>query len=98
MATQYSDTFKQETLRYIQDNPQKSRKEIAIELGISYGTLKDWCARARESGVVFKQLSNPPTIKELEQENRRLKRELEMAHKDNEILKKFGVYMAKLQK
>jgi transposase-like protein len=98
MATQYSDTFKQDTLRYIQDNPQKSRKDIAAELGISYGTSKDWCARARESDVVFQQMSNPPTLKELEQENRRLKRELEMAHKDNEILKKFGVYMAKLQK
>lgn len=98
MATQYTDAFKQETLRYMQDNPQKTRKQISDELGIAHGTLKGWCASFKESGLLNQPLSSPPTAKELEQQIKRLKRELEQAHQDIDILKKFGVYMAKQQK
>jgi transposase-like protein len=98
MATQYTDTFKQETLRYIQDNPHKTRQQIADELGIAYGTLKGWCSTYKETGVLSQTLSTPPTTKELEQQIKKLKRQLELAHQDIDILKKFGVYMAKLQK
>jgi len=85
-------------LRYIQDHPQKAKKQIADELGIAHGTLKGWCSTFKESGLLTQPLSNPPTSKELEQQIKKLKKELELAHQDIDILKKFGVYMAKLQK
>ena len=98
MATQYTDAFKQETLRYIQDNPQKTKKQIADELGIAHGTLKGWCTVFKERGALTQPLSATPTAKELEQQNKKLKRELAQAHQEIDILKKFGVYLAKLQK
>ena len=63
MVTQYTDAFKQETLRYRQDNPQKTRKQIADELGISHGTLKGWCSTFKERGLLSQPLSIPPTAK-----------------------------------
>ena len=98
MAMQYTDAFKQETLRYIQDHPHKTRKQIADELGIAHGTLKGWCSVFKEKGALVQPLSHPPTTKELEQQLKKLKKELELAHQDIDILKKFGVTMAKLQK
>lgn len=93
----YSSTFKQEAIHYVVSHPDKTRKQFAEELSIAYGTFKQWFS-GLDLSTITAQSSEPKTTKELEQEIRRLKRELEMSHKKNELLKKFSMYMAKLQK
>jgi hypothetical protein len=46
---------------------------------------------------VCTQSKFPKTPKELEVENRKLKRELELRQKEVELLKKFNVYLARQQ-
>jgi transposase-like protein len=93
----YSSHFKQEAIHYAVNHPDKSRKQVSEDLGIPYGTFKQWLSGLDLSSM-RPQGSAPKTSKQLEQEIRHLKRELEMSRKENELLKKFSVYMAKLQK
>jgi transposase len=57
--------------------------QTAHDLGINYWTLRDWVERAESPPV-----SQPTTVPELEQENRRLKAELARVTEQRDILKK----------
>jgi transposase-like protein len=95
--SKYSSSFKQEAIHYAIAHPNKTRKQVAEELGVAYGTFKQWF-RGLNLDALHPQSNEPKTAKQLEQEIRHLKHELDMSRKENEILKKFSVYMAKLQK
>ena len=88
MATQkrkYDTTFKQEALRLLEMSG-KSVRQIEDDLGITPGLLNKWKQRYRlhpTTGEV-----KPSEQNELEAENRRLRRELELVKAERELLKK----------
>jgi transposase-like protein len=96
MSRHYTESYKRESVHYGLSHPEKSKPEIAKELGIPYGTFKEWF-RGINLAEYVSQTAIPKTAKELEQENKKLKRELELKGKEVELLKKFNVYLARMQ-
>lgn len=96
MSRNYTESYKRESVHYALSHPEKSRPMMAKELGIPYGTFKCWFQGADLAGYGG-QAHGPKTPKELEQENKKLKRELELKQKEIELLKKFNVYLARMQ-
>ncbi len=82
---QYSREFKLETLKLLETSG-KSVTEIENDLGLTPGLLYKWRRRYQvakdEPGEVVLQASDQET---LERENRRLKRELEIAKQERGI-------------
>lgn len=81
----YDAAFKQEALRLLEISG-KSVRQIENDLGITPGLLNKWKQRYRlhpETGAV-----QPGEARELEAENRRLRRELELVKAERELLKK----------
>ncbi len=81
----YDITFKQEALRLLEMSG-KSVRQIEDDLGITPGLLNKWKQRYRlhpTTGEV-----KPSEQHELEAENRRLRRELELVKAERELLKK----------
>ena len=91
----YTEDFKRESVHYALGHPEKSRLEIAKELGVPYGTFKAWFHSVDTSEFVSIQSTTPKTPRELEVENRKLKSELALKEKEVELLKKFNVYLAR---
>lgn len=86
----FTPEFKSEAVELL-INSGKSIAEIARDLGISDGTLGNWMKAAKKRGD-FKEkpleIDERARLKELEEENRRLKME-------REILKKAAAWFAK---
>ena len=81
----YDTAFKQEALRLLTISG-KSVRQVETELGITPGLLNKWKMRYRldpTTGVV-----KPSENHDLEAENRRLRRELELVKAERELLKK----------
>jgi transposase len=81
----YDQAFKQEALRLLEVSG-KSVRQIEDDLGITPGLLNKWKVRYRlhpTTGEV-----KPSEERELEAENRRLRRELELVKAERELLKK----------
>lgn len=81
----YDVAFKQEALRLLEISG-KSVRQIEAELGITQGLLNKWKLRYRlhpTTGEV-----KPSAQHDLESENRRLRRELELVKAERELLKK----------
>jgi transposase len=91
----YSQKFKEETVEYIQQQ-MKSLPDIAQELNIPVGTLRNWMAKHR-------QFTNEPFVDggKLQEQNQQIK-ELETKNRDLEeeiaILKKAMHYFSKDRK
>ncbi len=81
----YSAEFRQEALRLLGSG--KRVAEIEHELGIRPGLLYKWQRRYREP-VRSENGSGTPSMRELEAEIRRLKRENAILQEEREILKK----------
>jgi len=69
----------------------KPLTEIARELGIHLETLRGWRRRAQLDG----EPGARATVPSLEEENRRLKREMAILREEREILKKATAFFAK---
>lgn len=86
----YTDSYKAECVELV-INSGRPIAEIARELGINEGTLGNWVSMAKKRGD-FKDkpldIDERARLKELEEENRRLKME-------REILKKAAAWFAK---
>jgi transposase len=87
----FSDEFKHDAVRLVVDE-EYSFKAAAKAIGVSEKTLRDW----------HKKLAPPPkacgadaTVEELREENKRLRRQLQRAELEREILKKATAYFAK---
>ena len=77
----YSQEFRESTIKFCIDNSDRSISSIARDLGLNKGTLTLW----------VNDLKNET----LEQENKRLKKELAILKQEKEILKKAAAYFAK---
>ena len=95
-GTSYTQEFKNSAIQ-LALNSEKSPHAIAKELGISDKTLYQWLKKYRQDHNL-----EQPTVKQsrsstesLEEENRRLRKELASVKKDKEILKKAAAYFAK---
>jgi transposase len=81
----YTREFKEEAVRLVQTSG-KSIAQIARELGISDSSIHQWRKDLTQQGKEAFPGSGHQTP--LEEENRRLKRELERVQQERDILKK----------
>lgn len=91
----YEASFKQEALR-LADDPDKSDAEVERELGLFGGAIKDWRKQLRG------RVGDVPTAVDgemsLQEQNRLLRRELEIAREERDILKKAVAIFSKTKK
>lgn len=81
----YSEEFRREAVRVVESG--RPLKQIARELGISPGVLRQWCqAAARGAGH--------PAIPPLKEEIRQLRAENERLREERDILKKATAFFA----
>ena len=85
MQKTYTQEFKREAVRLAQSSG-KSIAQVARELGISDSSIHQWRKELAEHGTEAFPGSGHQTA--LEEENRRLKRELERTRQERDILKK----------
>jgi transposase len=83
----YTQEFKREAVRLAQTSG-KSIAQVARELGISDSAIHQWRKELAEHGPEAFPGSGHQAA--LEEENRRLKRELERTRQERDILKKLG--------
>ena len=81
----YTQEFKREAVRLAQTSG-KPIAQVARELGISDSSIHQWRKELAEHGAEAFPGSGHQTA--LEEENRRLKRELERTRQERDILKK----------
>ena len=86
----YTKEFKVEAVQLLQSS-QKSQAQIARELGVADSTLSQWRKDLTERGNDAFPGSGHQTP--LEEENRHLKREVEILRQERDILKKaIGIF------
>ena len=90
MSSRYSKEFRDEAVRLVLEG-NVSRAQVARDLGVNVWTLRDWIRNRDESRMASR---GPET---LEEENRRLKREVAVLKQEREILKKAAAYFAREQ-
>ena len=81
----YTDEFKQEVLAMAASG-EKSIPQLAQDLGINANVIYRWRQRYRVDEATEQLL--PSHERELESENRRLRRELAIAKQERDVLKK----------
>jgi transposase len=89
----FSAEFKAEAVRLLQERRALggSLAQLSRELEVSPEQLRDW---ARRAGAAANS-AGPRLGETLEQENRRLRRELAVARQEQAFAKKVAVYFAK---
>lgn len=93
MTSRYSEEFRDEAVRLVVES-KSSAAQVARDLGVNIWTLRDWVkARRKRDGA-----GSAGRSETLEEENRRLKRELVVVKQEREILKKAAAYFAKEQR
>jgi transposase len=93
----YAKEFKDSAIQ-LALNSEKSVIKIAEELGVHEKTLYGWISRYKRDNNLESSVNKKINSKEkesLEEENRRLRKELANVKKDREILKKAAAYFAK---
>lgn len=95
----YTQEFKDSAIQ-LALNSEKSVMQIAKELEMSHKTLYNWLRNYRKKHNIEEGLTAQATRKKstttesLEEENRRLRKELANLKKEREILKKAAAYFA----
>ncbi len=79
-GVQYEEHFKREAVRLVRDE-HLSIAQVARDLGVSQVSLSRWVRQAEEQ-------SRPSVFAGVQEENRRLKRELELMTMEREISRK----------
>jgi len=87
----HSREFKIEAVRQVVDHGRPVG-EVATGLGINANLLTRWKAQFVEEGSVA--FSGKTVTKDLEEENKQLRRELVVARQERDILKKAAAYFA----
>lgn len=90
----YSREFKLEAVRQIVDAGRKPT-EVARSLGIDRSLLTSWRVLFESEGLFPRRGESSETGISLDEENRRLRKELANAKHDLEFLKKAAAYFAK---
>ena len=89
----YTKEFKESTIKFCIDNSDKSISSIAKDLGLNKGTLSLWVNEYKKKYNI--NPSNELKKETLEEENKRLRKELALVKQEREILKKAAAYFAK---
>lgn len=96
MTTQrrhYTKEFKLEAVRLLEEG-NKTAAELAMELGVRRNQLYKWQEQlARHEDAAFP--GHGRRVQNKDAEIARLKKELEIAREENEILKKAALYFAR---
>ncbi len=94
----YSQEFKDSTIQ-LALNSEKSAYQIAKELDISDKTLYAWLRAYKQKNNLqsntIRSYKTKSSTESLEEENRRLRKELKDVKMEKEILKKAAAYFAK---
>lgn len=90
----HSRDFKLTAVRQVVDAGRKPT-EVAKSLGIDRSLLSQWRRLFEEEGVIPRRGDSTESGISLEEENRRLRKELANAKHDLEFLKKAAAYFAK---
>lgn len=98
MPQNYEQEFKKKMVR-LHEEEGRTFKSITAEYGVSKASVSKWCTEFRKE-CQEKVSANPNETNEtneyeLMQENRRLRKELEEAKKENFFLKKAAAFFAK---
>ena len=92
----YTKEFKLESVRLVVEKGRSARS-VALDLGINESMLHQWKRRILEDGELAFPGNGCTTASDLEEENRKLRKELGQVKQDREILKKAAAYFAKHQ-
>ena len=87
----FSEEFKQDAVRLIVDQ-QYSFKAAAKAVGVSEKSLRDWHGKFAPEPAPCGETG---TVEQLQQENKRLRKQLKRAEMEREMLKKATAYFAK---
>jgi transposase len=88
-AQKFSDEFRREAVRLARD-PKRSVKALALELGVSVTSLRNWMRAAPPDAAAA-----PGRVLSLEEQVRRLTKENARLREEREILKKATAFFAK---
>ena len=88
MPKKYSDEFKKDALKYVEDHPELDKKICAEYLGVPYDTLYGWYKKARREKNKTDGDIKSSGLTDLEKENIRLRRELRDTQDALDVLKK----------
>ena len=88
----YTQEFKDSTIKFCIDTSDKSVSSIAKDLGLNKGTLALWVNEYKAKNNLFAK--NEIKNETLEEENKRLRKELSILKQEKEILKKAAAYAA----
>jgi len=89
-GTRYTKEFKAEALQLARTHPEKSRRQLAYELGVSDQALGKWIKQAEIDRGERDGLSTQER-----EELRRLRKENRILREEREILKKAAVFFAR---
>ena len=90
MPRKYTNEFKRDALKYLEEHPDMDKKVAASYLNVPYDTLYGWWKHyQREKRGVTKENLNTPMTEE-EKEIMRLRRELRDTRDALDILKKLS--------
>jgi transposase len=95
MRNKYSEEFKLEAVKRVVEGGSTAA-QVGRELGINHNSLRDWVKTYKEdTGQPFVGSGN---LRDIDAENRRLKRENRDLKDENEILKKATAIFARERK
>jgi len=89
-ASSYPESFRRDAVELVLSSPDRSLRQIALELGVSHETLRGWVRTARKQ-------ADPEQVAAAERagETRMLRKRLAELEKENEILRKAAAYFAR---
>lgn len=83
----YEEGFKQGAVKLVVEGG-RSPKEVGLELGVHPDTIKNWIKSSGYSTKIHREKAENKKLKELEVENRSLKKQLEKKDEVISVLKK----------
>ena len=83
----YDDDFKREAVR-LADEPERHDRQVERELGLYQGAIRHWREKLQDSADPQTAFPGRGHQVPVEEENRRLRRELQIAREERDILKK----------
>lgn len=95
MAKSYTPEMRKKIVR-LHEEEVRTYQSITAEYGVSKASISKWCREfSQECQKKAENSPETPNEMELMKENRRLRKELEEAQKENLFLKKAAAFFAK---
>ncbi len=94
-TSKYTKEFKDSTIQLILNN-NESVSKIAADLDIHVKTLYNWMSSyKKEHKIPMRAVNTSSSTETLDEENKRLRREVKLLKQERDILKKATAYFAK---